>query len=275
MSTVTEMETRRSVIKPSPVFVGLLGLTFLAGLATWRYGAIPRQWIFIGGMERFATSRIAVFVFVVAGWMLSLCLHEFSHAFFAYRSGDRSVAEKGYLTLDPLKYGDFILSFAIPVVFVLLGGIGLPGGAVWIDRGAIRSGRWRHSLISAAGPLANVAFALALAALVSNLAEVHHTFFWSALSFLAFLQVTAALLNLLPIPGLDGFGIVEPFLPRSWVRQANEFGGYAFLILLALLWLGPVNRAFFNAVYHLTDALGIGSGAIAMGDTLFRFWIAG
>lgn len=273
MSTVTDMETRRSVIKPSPIFIGVLGVTFLAGLASWRYGLIPTSWLlFKGAMPTFSASRIAVFLFVVAGWILSLCLHEFSHAFLAYRSGDRSVADKGYLTLDPLKYGDVILSFAIPVLFVLLGGIGLPGGAVWIDRGAIRGGRWRHSLISAAGPLANLVLALVLAALVTNLADGRHDFFWAALAFLTFLQVTAALLNLLPIPGLDGFGIVEPYLPRNWVRQANEIGGYVFMGMLALLWFGPINRAFFNTVFHVTSALGIHNQAIALGDSLFRFW---
>src|SRR5690606_41186678 len=97
-------------------------------------------------------SQIAVFGFVLAAWMVSLCLHEFGHAYLAYRSGDRSVASKGYLTLNPFKYSDAVLSFLIPVVFIMLGGIGLPGGAVWIERHAIR-GRLRHSLISAAGPL--------------------------------------------------------------------------------------------------------------------------
>lgn len=275
MGTVTDMRSTGSVIKPSPVFLGVVGLTFLAGLATWRYGAVPGRWIGSFGyleIQKFSAPRLAVFLFVVAGWILSLCLHEFSHAFFAYRSGDRSVADKGYLTLDPLKYGDIILSFAIPVLFVLLGGIGLPGGAVWIDRGAIRGGRWRHSLISAAGPIANLVFALALAAVVTQMWSASHTYFWFALSFLAFLQVTAALLNLLPIPGLDGFGIVEPYLPRNWVRQANEYGGYAFMGLLALLWIPSINRAFFSGVFHLTDLLGIKNTAISAGDTLFRFW---
>src|SRR5690606_25802544 len=69
-------------------------------------------------------SQIAVFGFVLAAWMVSLCLHEFGHAYLAYRSGDRSVASKGYLTLNPFKYSDAVLSFLIPVVFIMLGGIG-------------------------------------------------------------------------------------------------------------------------------------------------------
>ncbi|MGH3388326.1 MAG: site-2 protease family protein [Actinomadura sp.] len=260
MGSVHEMRGSRASLRLSPVFLAILGATVLCGLIVWRYGSMPEQ-----------PARIAVFGLVIGGWIVSLCLHEFGHAYLAHRSGDDGIATKGYLTLNPMKYTDPILSFAIPVLFILLGGIGLPGGAVWIDRGRI-PGRLRHSLISAAGPLANLAFAVALAVSVNVLANDDHSLFWSGLAFLTFLQVTAAVLNLLPIPGLDGFGIVEPYLPRAFVRRANEIGGYAFFILIALLWLGPVNRAFFDTVYHLTDLLGVSPLPIELGHFLFQFW---
>jgi Zn-dependent protease len=248
---------RGPATRPGPVFLAIVAVFALCGLVAWRYGRAADVF----------GARFALFGFVVAGWVISLCLHEFGHAYFAYRSGDHSVATRGYLTLDPRKYADVSLSFFIPVLFILLGGIGLPGGAVWIDRGAIR-GRLRHSLISAAGPIANTLFA----APPNDLGTLDHGIFWSGLYFLAFLQVTAALLNLLPIPGLDGFGIVEPYLPRHWVARVAQYGGYAFFILIALLWIPPVNHAFFDAVFHLTDALGIDQDWIRLGDTLFRFW---
>jgi Zn-dependent protease len=258
---------RGPAVRPGPVFLIIVAVFALCGLIAWRYG--PQANVF--------GARFALFGFVVAGWIVSLCLHEFGHAYFAYRSGDHSVATRGYLTLDPRKYADVTLSFFIPVLFILIGGIGLPGGAVWIDREAI-PGRLRHSLISAAGPIANALFAVALALVISGLAPadelatLNHGVFWSGVYFLAFLQITAALLNLIPVPGLDGFGIVEPYLPRHWVAKANQIGGYAFFILIALLWVPPINRAFFEAVFHLTDALGIGAGGIELGRQLFQFW---
>jgi len=250
----------RSAVRPSPVFLAIVGATVLLGLATWRYGENPAK-----------PARVALSGFVIAAWILSLSLHEFGHAYMAYRSGDRSVATRGYLTLNPLKYADVTLSFLIPVVFILLGGIGLPGGAVWIDRHVIQ-GRLRHSLISAAGPLSNAIFAVMLAVLYKNFAHQDHGVFWLGVAFLAFLQVTAAVLNLLPIPGLDGFGIIEPYLPRRWVEQANAYGGYVFLALIALLWLGPVNGAFFGLIYNVTDALGLGELPIRLGHQLFTWW---
>jgi Zn-dependent protease len=254
MATAVTRRNRRI----SPVFLALVAIMGVSGWAVWT--------------DFSASPGFAVFLFVVSGWIVSLCLHEFGHAFFAYRSGDRSVADKGYLTLNPLKYTDVALSFVLPVLFLLLGGIGLPGGAVYIDRGAIR-GRLRHSLISAAGPLANLVFAIVLGVILTNLATtLDHALFWSGLAFLAFLQVTAAVLNLLPVPGLDGFGIVEPYLPRQWVYQANRVGGYAFMALLALLWIPPVNREFFSIIYHLTDLFGINSDLTTVGHALFQFW---
>lgn len=262
MGDVREMRGR-SAVQPSPVFLAILAATVLCGLIAWRYGPVM---INTGRPE-----RLAIFGFVIAAWVVSLCLHEFGHAYFAYRSGDHSVATRGYLTLNPTKYADITLSFLIPVLFILIGGIGLPGGAVWIDRGAI-PGRLRHSLVSAAGPLSNLAFAGVLAVAYVNLFDDQHGLFWSAMAFLIFLQVTAAILNLLPIPGLDGFGIIEPYLPRAWVNKANEIGGYAFFILIALLWLPPINRAFFHVIYNITDWMGVEQFPISLGHALFQFW---
>src|SRR5690348_18106366 len=138
MATAT---TRRGDRRVSPVFLGILAVTAVAGWATW---------------TGYATQRgLAVFLFVTAAWVVSLCLHEYAHARTALHSGDISVGAKGYLTLNPLKYTHALLSIVLPVLFVIMGGIGLPGGAVYIERNRIR-GRWKHSLISAAGPLTNV-----------------------------------------------------------------------------------------------------------------------
>ncbi len=76
---------------------------------------------------------------------MSLCLHEFGHALAAYLGGDTSVRDAGYLTLNPLKYSHPLLSIIMPVLFLMMGGIGLPGGAVYINRHALRSSTWGRS----------------------------------------------------------------------------------------------------------------------------------
>ncbi|MEO0540050.1 MAG: site-2 protease family protein, partial [Cyanobacteria bacterium P01_A01_bin.105] len=99
---------------------------------------------------------------VFAGWVVSVCLHEFGHAVVAYWGGDTSVKDKGYLTLNPLKYTNPGLSFVMPLMFLLLGGIPLPGAAVYINQRQLRSRTWK-SAVSAAGPIATLGCAVAIA----------------------------------------------------------------------------------------------------------------
>lgn len=251
--------TRRSW-PVSALFVGLVAVLVAALLGAWQSG-----------------SRVAVFVVVVAGWLVSLCLHEFAHAVAAYAGGDRSVRLKGYLRLDIRRYAHPVTSFILPVLFVVLGGIGLPGGAVWIDHAALHSRRLR-SLTSLAGPATNAACAVvclvppALAAR-SDATLVRHLPFWSALAFLGFLQVTATIINLLPVPGLDGWGVLEPYLPPHVVDVGRRIAPFGALILFFLLFrFASVSGQLGDAVGHVGSAVGVPSWLAGWGYHLFRFW---
>ncbi|XNL31643.1 site-2 protease family protein [Longispora sp. K20-0274] len=221
----------------------------------------------------FGSVRFDVFLLVIGGWLVSLCLHEFAHALTAYKGGDHSVAARGYLTLNPLKYTHVLLSIVLPLLFVLLGGIGLPGGAVWIERGAVR-GRFRRSMISAVGPAVNIVFGLALAVpFWFDLARIEQRGFWSGLAFLGFLQFTAGLLNLLPIPGLDGYGIIQEYLPHDWRSALDKAQPWGMLFVFALLWWQPANRVFFTVVFFLCDLVGLPTGLVSEGSATIRFWL--
>lgn len=243
--------------RPSPIFLGLVALLALSGWLALTDGA---GW--------------TVFVFVTTGWVVSLCLHEFAHALVAFHGGDRSVAEKGYLTLDPRHYADPGLSLVLPVLIVLIGGIGLPGGAVWVDRGALR-GRWTQSLMSFAGPATNALIAVAcLAPLGLGWVElrIDTLSFSSALAFLAFLQISAVLLNLLPVPGLDGYGVLSPHLPVELRAKLSPLSRWGIIVVVGLLLLPGPNRAFFGAVDDLIALSGAAEGLANEGFFLYRFW---
>jgi Zn-dependent protease len=242
----------------SPVFLGIAAVMAVSGWAVWS-----------GFAE---DAGFAVFLFVVSGWVVSLCLHEYAHARTALHSGDITIGDKGYLSLNPLKYTNAALSIVLPVIFVIMGGIGLPGGAVFIERGRIR-GRWRHSLISAAGPLMNVVFAvlLMLPFMTGALGSWPITFL-SALAFLAFLQVSAAVLNLLPIPGLDGYGIWEPWLPYGLRRRVEPFAPFGLIAIFGVLYIPSVNEKFFDGIFRVLNWFDVPIDITANGDWLFRFW---
>ncbi|MFJ6753886.1 site-2 protease family protein [Streptomyces sp. NPDC091273] len=242
----------------SSVFIGIFAVMAVTGWAVW---------------TGYSTSTgLAVFLFVTSAWVVSLCLHEYAHARTALHGGDLSVGSKGYLTLNPLKYTHALLSIVLPVLFVILGGLGLPGGAVYIERGRIQ-GRWKHSLISAAGPLTNVAFALVCTApfWLDALDGVPMPFRY-ALAFLALLQVSAAILNFLPVPGLDGYGVIEPWLSYRVRREVEPLAPFGLIAVFALLWIPEVNVFFFGVVRDLLSALGVSDLETDCGHALYRFW---
>ena len=86
-------------VRPSPVFLAIVAITAVGGVLAW-----------LAAAERKPMAYVGVFTFVIAGWIVSLCLHEFGHAFTAWRFGDHDVAVRGYLTLNPLKYSNPLLS---------------------------------------------------------------------------------------------------------------------------------------------------------------------
>jgi len=198
-------------------------------------------------------------------------VHEFAHAAVAYRGGDTSVKDKGYLSLNPVKYLDPMGSLILPVVFLVMGGIGLPGAAVYIDRSRLRSAHW-DSVVSLAGPAMNFLI-LVLLAIVLSTPAVASSDYAPALAFLALLQASAIVLNLLPLPGFDGYGALWPYLPPALRTQFDRYAGYAVFALFLLLFLvPPVARAFWLLVALLTDAVGIPVLLAQAGYAEFRFW---
>jgi len=252
---------RRRTVRPSPLF-----LAFVAAAA---FGAVL-AWANSGPGSRL--GDFGVFVFVLAGWVVTVCLHEFAHAYAAYRAGDRSVEAAGYLTLNPFKYAHPLLSVVLPLFFILIGGIGLPGGAVYLHPHQFRSKR-ALAFSAAVGPATNAVAAIVLLLLVRANENSDHVRFWSALAFLGFLQVTAAVLNLLPIPGLDGYSIIEPYLDRPTRDIGDKIKPWGMIGVIVLLQFQALNNAFFDFAGWLYDRSGASEFLWLIGREFFKFWV--
>lgn len=244
---------------------------FLAILAVAIGGAVL---VVFGDPNPFAEPDIAIkagtFLMVLAGWGVSLCLHEFGHAYVAYKGGDREVYFKGYLTLDPRKYTDPVFSLLLPLLILAIGGIPLPGGAVFINHYALRNKR-TESMVSLAGPFFNLVLGILLMISVS----VFQPTIWlaAALSYLALLQIFAFVLNILPIPGLDGWGAIEPWLSPEAQRFGAKARPWAPLILFAcLIGLPPVRDAFFTGADAVYELIGGDANLAGAGGYAFMFW---
>ncbi|GAA1611360.1 site-2 protease family protein [Catellatospora bangladeshensis] len=272
-------ELRRPVFRPSRtprprgvrperggvswIFVLLVLLTVGSAAATWA-GLGP--------------ATLTVFVFVLSGWLVTLCLHEFAHALTAHRGGDDTVAGKGYLRLDPRRYGHPVLTLILPLLVLLIGGLPLPGGAVLIETHRLRN-RLRDAMVSLAGPSVNIIAAAVLLTTVSAFGPEYlalvpepEAAFWAALSLLAYLQVAAAILNLLPVPGLDGWGTIEPYLPASARMVGDRIKPFGILLVFALLWIDVFRDLFGEATFFFLDVSGIPLEAVGLGYHLFQFW---
>jgi Zn-dependent protease len=232
-------------------------------------------WIAFGAALQFSPAFTGplTFGFVMVGWILAVMAHEFSHAAVAWLAGDRTVAAKGYLSFDPRRYGDLGTSLVIPLLALALGGIGFPGGAVYLRNDLMRSPAWRAAA-SLAGPGATLVVLLALAGVLGVWAhfDISGPLF-PAVTVLAFLQATALILNLLPIPGLDGFNAIRPFLPASLTPALHRAEALAMLgLLLILFWVPGASSLLFGAAAALGERLGLIPDALQYGWRAFRVW---
>jgi Zn-dependent protease len=248
---------------PHPRPNNLVGLALLAAFAVCGAGLL------VGPQGKTPLT----FAFVLTGWVLAVMAHEFGHAFVAYLAGDHTVKDKGYLSFDPRRYGDLGTSLVIPLLALALGGIGFPGGAVYLRNDLMRSPAWRAAA-SLAGPAATLLVLLVLAFVLNLWSRAGlPDMLFAALAMLAFLQATALVLNLLPLPGLDGFNAIRPFLPKSWAPAIHRFEGLAILILLAAIFLVPgFFILLFGVALTIAAALGVPPEAMQAGWDAFHFW---
>ncbi len=244
-------EERAALFRPSWNFLGLVGVLVVSG---YMLATSPPD----------GAARLLIIVFILNGWLVQLCIHEYGHALAGYLGGDHGVAERRALTLDPAAYTDPVMSFGLPLIFLLLGGLPLPGGSVLVNRHRLRSRRWDLA-VSAAGPLGTLLM-LALVSLPFLLMQddwvtASNVEFWTALSGLGYVLVIALVLNLLPVPPLDGWNIFSHWMSDETRAWAAGLGYTPLFVLFAMFWLPtPLTFAFWNFVDGLSILVGIPEG---------------
>ena len=200
---------------------------------------------------------------VLICWIFSVCIHEFAHALVAYWGGDRSVKDKGYLRFDILSYVHPVTSILVPIVFLAMGGLPLPGGAVYIERHRLRGRHW-EAAVSAAGPASNFVLFLILAAVIHpsmgivDVAANERRVWVTLLGAMTTLQLFAVFFNLIPIPPLDGFGIIEPYLSHDVREKARRLGWGGLVVIFLLFASVPgLMDGFMDLVDVVMTAFGL------------------
>jgi Zn-dependent protease len=224
--------------------------------------------------DRFTPLCIAA----ILCWILCVCVHEFSHALVAYWGGDRSVKEKGYLTLDPTRFIDPVFSLLVPAIVLAMGGLPLPGGSVMIDVAALRSRRWQQYM-SAAGPASNFLLFLIFGmflhpvlGLVNPNAPDQPTWVYF-LGAMAFLNFYSTLFNLLPVPPFDGYHIIQHRFPyeMQWKLAQPQVAIMTYATIFFLFQLDAVQGVFLYMLVEVCDAVGIPIRLLFEGYNLVLF----
>jgi Zn-dependent protease len=192
-----------------------------------------------------------------------LPIHEFAHAYAAYKLGDPTAKYEGRMTLNPIAHLDLV-----GTILLFFAGIGW-GKPVPVNPYNLKS-RYGEALVSFAGPLSNLILALILTLIVAFLPSSYHTFGVFNLNTLILLiikfSVLLGIFNLIPIPPLDGSKILFDFLPPSWENFKRNLERYGPIILLFFFFTQFGGGAFFVLVdsvsqgfYTLADVI---NGAI-------------
>lgn len=183
--------------------------------------------------------------------LLALAVHEFAHAYVAYKLGDSSPKIAGRVTLNPLAHLDFF-GTSLLIITLLSGGPAFGWGKpVMVNIYNFKNPKKDYGLVAFAGPASNILMAaLGLSILLIFKDPIIVLF----LSIFILTNFSLALFNLLPIYPLDGFNVLSSLLPHNLSMQFQETQKYGMIVLIVLLFTGGVGKLFtpfFAVIYTL------------------------
>jgi Zn-dependent protease len=216
---------------------------------------------------------VATILLIALPLVFAITLHEAAHGWVAKQLGDKTAYMLGRVSLNPIRHIDPFGTIALPLLMIVLGSPFVFGWAkpVPVNWANLKNLRRDKALVALAGPAANLvmAFGWAFIAFISlhnlqgSVGFSHEAarYFYSAGQFGVMINVVLCVLNLLPIPPLDGSRIVSAIIPRRWTYYYERVEPYGIWILLGLLFLGLLQHILFGPVrwmaYSILSAFGL------------------
>lgn len=199
-------------------------------------------------------QRIVVWILPV---VFAITVHEVAHGWMAKQYGDKTAEQQGRLTLNPLKHIDPFGTVILPVILLVTFTGFIFGWAkpVPIDPRNFTKPRQGLMMVAAAGPISNVLMALAWA-LLARIGVVFHDIEFISMPLIKtgeagiHINLILALLNMLPIPPLDGSRVLSGMLPHYWAWQFNRLERFGFIILLVLIYTNVLGMVLAYPMFY-------------------------
>lgn len=199
-------------------------------------------------------QRIVVWILPV---VFAITVHEVAHGWVAKKYGDNTASILGRLTLNPIKHIDLLGTLIIPGLLLISGTGFIFGWAkpVPVDPRNFKNPRQDMAIVALAGPVSNLLMAVGWA-LVARLGvtigaqteAISLPLIYTGIAGIS-INLVLALINLLPIPPLDGSRILSGILPNYWAWQYNRLERFGFIILLVLLYTRVLNLILEYPLY--------------------------
>jgi Zn-dependent protease len=202
-------------------------------------------------------QRIAVWILPV---ILAITVHEVAHGWVAKKYGDKTAFLQGRLTLNPLKHIDPFGTVILPLLMLISFTGFIFGWAkpVPVDGRNFKNPKRAMMVVALAGPVSNLLMATGWA-LLARLGVTLHEFEFVSLPLIytgvagISINLVLALINLLPIPPLDGSRVLSGLLPDYWAWQFNRLERFGFIILLALMATKVLNVVLAYPLFYATQ----------------------
>jgi Zn-dependent protease len=216
-------------------------------------------------MEKLSTVQFAAIA--ILPLLFGITLHEVAHGWVAKFLGDKTALMMGRLTLNPLKHIDPVGTILVPGLMMLAGGVvfgwAKPVPVTWQNLG---NPKRDMALVALAGPMANLGMALVWA-LIARLGILLSTVSpWASVPMMLMgkvgivLNLVLMILNLLPLPPLDGGRIMTSLLPGPMSYRFSRIEPYGFFILIALLMTGVLWKLLGPPVTVLENLFSLVAG---------------
>jgi Zn-dependent protease len=198
-------------------------------------------------------QRIVVWVLPV---VFAITVHEVAHGWVAKKYGDNTASKLGRLTLNPIKHVDLFGTIIIPGLLLISGTGFIFGWAkpVPVDARYFKNPKKAMAVVAVAGPVSNVLMAIAWAIVARIGVNIETEMFSLPLIYTGIagisINLVLALINLIPIPPLDGSRILTGFLPNKWAWRYNKLERFGLVFMLALLWSGGLSYILGYPMYY-------------------------